>query len=122
MSFISLIVGVCFLIKRNVGKTWDGEVIDFIQTSHRNSHGRRTSGTRYVVCRTDAGKKVKVVDDSGMHSYLNIGDRVRYHPRLNVPLEKHDKTHDTYLLCPFCRRRQPLDVDNCTECGKPLLK
>lgn len=120
--FITLFVGIYFLIKRNAGKTWDGEVIDLIQIRQRDSHGRRKAASHRVLCRTDVGKKVKVIDDSGMHSYLNIGDRVRFHPRLNVPLEKYDKTHDTYLLCPFCRSRQPLDVDYCTECGKPLLK
>lgn len=115
---IMLPIVVYYLIKRNATKTWDGEVIDF---KHRRS---RHTDSYFVVCRTDQGKKTKVRDyrGSGMYDYFQKGDRVRFHPRLDVPLEKYDKTHDLYLLCPFCGGRQPLENDDCDACGKPLLK
>lgn len=118
MYLIVIPIVAYFLIKRNTGKTWDGEVIDLVHIRNRES-----ADTYRVVCLTDQGKKVKVNDDSRqMYFYFQIGDRVRFHPRLNIPLEKYDKTHDTYLICPFCRKRQPIDVDKCTNCGKLLLK
>jgi|GEM_PF-4369570 len=107
-----------FLIKRNTAKPWDGEVVDLVcRTSYK-------SADMYcIICRTDEGKQQKVQDyGRSMFDYLHIGDRVRFHPRLNVPLEKYDKTHDSYLLCPFCGRQQSLSNDSCDKCGKPLLK
>lgn len=107
------------LVKRNTGKTWDGTVVDLICRKHY-----RRADEYYVVCRTKEGKTVKIREfvNAPLFEYLKVGDRVRYHPRLNVPLEKYDKTHDTYLVCPFCMSRQALENDNCDKCGKPLLK
>ena len=107
-----------FLIKRNTAKPWDGEVIDLIHRASKDS-----ADQYYIICRSDEGKKRKVADyGRAMYDYLQVGDRVRFHPRLNVPLEKQDKTHDSYLLCPFCGKRQSLENDDCDVCGKPLLK
>ena len=94
MYLFTIPVVVYFLVKRKTGKTWDGEVIDLIHIEREKGADREL-----VVCRTDAGKKVSLRDNSGMYSYLRTCDRVRFHPRLNVPLEKYDKTHDTYLKC-----------------------
>ena len=57
-----------------------------------------------------------------LYDYLEVGDRVRFHPRLNVALEKYDKTGDEYLLCPFCGRQNPLDAHACVKCTRPLLR
>ncbi len=107
------------LVKRNTAKTWDGTVVDLVCRTHY-----RRSDQYYVVCRTKEGKTVKIREfvNAPLYDYLKVGDRVRYHPRLNVPLEKYDKTRDTYLVCPFCTSRQALENDNCDKCGKPLLK
>ena len=115
---VAIPVVAFFLIKRNTAKSWDGEVTDLTRRSSEHS-----SDTYYITCRTDEGKRRKVNDyGRSMYDYLQIGDRVRFHPRLNVALEKYDKTHDSYLLCPFCGKRQDLENDDCDVCGKPLLK
>ena len=107
-----------FLIRRNTAKPWDGEVVDL---EHRTSD--ESADRYYIICRTNEGKKRKVADfGHSMYEYLQVGDRVRFHPRLNVPLEKYDKTRDSFLLCPFCGMRQPLENDDCDKCNKPLLK
>ena len=59
---------------------------------------------------------------SPIYGYLNVGDRVRYHPQLSVPLEKYDKTRDGCLICPFCGQPMPIENDYCDKCKKPLLR
>ena len=118
VSYLIVIPVVLYtIVKRDTGRTWDGEVVDFVRGRPRYGVERRR-----VVCRTDEGKRVSVDDYHELHAYLHIGDRVRFHPRLNVPLEKYDKTHDTHLMCLFCGALQAPDADVCAACGKPLLK
>lgn len=115
--FIPIVVFI--LIKRAASRPWDGEVVDLI---HRRV--RKRSDTYIIVCRTEQGKKKKVTDYAGhpLYSYLQVGDRVRFHPRLNVPLEKYNKTRDSDLVCPFCGHIQTICNDYCEKCKKPLLK
>ena len=107
------------LIRRNTAKPWEGTVVDL-----KLIRRWRRADTSIITCRTKEGKTVKVKEyvTTPLHDYLKVGDRVRYHPRLSVPLEKYDKTHDSYLICPFCMKPQALTNDNCDKCGKPLLK
>ena len=66
--------------------------------------------------------KNKKVDNAIFYEYLNEGDRVRFLPRLNGYYEKYDKSHDTYLICPACLKKNVSVNDRCAHCGIILLK
>lgn len=118
VELIALPIVLFIIIRRNTAKSWDGEVVDL---AHHTSE--KSADSYFIICRTDAGKRRRVRDyGRSLYDYLQVGDRVRFHPRLNLPLEKYDKTKDDYQLCPFCGKQQPLDNDDCATCGKPLLK
>lgn len=116
---ICFVVVICTLVKRGVAKTWDGEVVELYCASSDEG-----PDSYVIVCRTDVGKKRKVQDPSGhaLFDYLEVGDRVRFHPRLNYPLEKYDKTRDSVLVCPFCGTWSKLDAVACERREKPLLR
>ena len=124
VEIIVAIIVVRILVKRYLGKSWDGEVIDQHVERERRGNSRRKQNVYVTRFRTDAGesKKHKERTIHRIYDYLKVGDRVRYHPQLNYPFEKEDKTADTYLLCPFCGSVQPIENDVCDVCAKPLLK
>lgn len=118
-----LIIVISLLLKRFAGKSWDGEVVR--KRIARESSGSQR-GTRRVYItefRTDDGRKKKYKERTLHHvyNYLAEGDRVRYHPELNYPFEKYDKTHDDTVMCPFCGSLQAIELDTCPTCNKPLL-
>ena len=119
---IIICIIVYMLAKRFGGKSWDGQV-----TGKRVSRERSGNSTRRVFITeftTDDGrkKKHKARTLHPTYDYLNVGDRVRYHPQLSYPFEKYDKTTDGLLLCPFCGDFQEIENDSCSRCKKPLLK
>jgi len=87
----------------------------------------------YIQCtvrfRTDSGKKeISVGSSNGdpefrvYYDYLNIGDRVRYHPQLAFKYEKYDKSHDREIPCMFCKTMNDIQNDRCEVCHCLLLK
>ena len=56
------------------------------------------------------------------YSYLNIGDRFRYHPQFSFPYELYDKSHADGIYCVSCQRKNPVTSDRCSGCNVPLLK
>ena len=123
-ELIILVVVIWFLVKRFAGKEWDGEVVAHNRKVSRSSNSGVESVTYITECVTADGKrrKHKEVNQHALYDYLDVGDEVRYHPRLFCPLEKYDKTMDSELVCPFCGLTQPIENDYCGGCGKPLLK
>jgi hypothetical protein len=55
-----------------------------------------------------------------MYDYLDIGDRVRYHPALET-YEKYDKSKDEVIYCNVCRRGTRFN-DRCERCKNLLFK
>ena len=123
VEIIVVIVVICFVVKRLASRQWDGEVVAQDTRVTRSRSGVRNT-TWITTCMTSDGKrrKHKETDRPALYNYLEVGDEVRYHPKLHCPLEKYDKTHDTELVCPFCGLTQPIENDYCGGCGKPMLK
>ncbi len=104
---------------------WDGEVIKKLQKKRwkNDKDGTSQSYNEYIVLiRTEAGKKKRIVERQGdMYDYLDVGDRVRYHPALET-YEKFDKSKDTYIYCNICRLRNSIRNDRCDRCKNLLFK
>jgi len=65
--------------------------------------------------------RVQVCCNSATYDYYKVGERVRYHDRIDY-LEKHDKSYDSYTLCALCKARADINADRCPKCSAPLLK
>jgi hypothetical protein len=106
---------------------WDGAVVKKMEKKRykRDDDGSSQLYTEYIVLiRTDGGKKKKIVErkrDREMYDYLDIGDRVRYHPALET-YEKYDKSKDEAIYCNVCRQRNPISNDRCELCNNLLFK
>ena len=104
---------------------WDGVIIKKLEKKRWKNYqdGSGQSYTEYiVVIRTEAGKKKRIVERQGdMYDYLDVGDRVRYHPALET-YEKFDKSKDRYIYCNICRLRNSIRNDRCERCNHPLFK
>ena len=121
-------------IARALKKTWDGEVIDKKITERRNRNDATASGYdidyyHTIVFRLENGGKKKMrkklgtyeLDAWDMMIYLNIGDRARYHGKLDY-YEKYDKSRDTEVPCANCRKYVVIKLDNCPVCRAPVIK
>ncbi|MDI9459930.1 MAG: zinc ribbon domain-containing protein, partial [Bacillota bacterium] len=106
---------------------WDGAVVKKMEKKRykRDDDGSSQSYTEYIVLiRTDGGTKKRIVErkrDREMYDYLDIGDRVRYHPALET-YEKYDKSKDEAIYCNVCRQRNPISNDRCELCNNLLFK
>lgn len=122
--------------KRAVAKTWDGVVVDKKITRHRNNEDERERyGAGFyhyhhkIIFKTTEGKRRQIerefdYDDADawdMMIYLNIGDKVRYHGRLNY-FEKYDKSRDAQVPCAHCKEYADIRLDNCPKCKAPIIK
>ena len=58
--------------------------------------------------------------DRRVQEYYQIGDRCLYHRDIGF-FEKHDKSRDTFALCPFCTMKVEIGQTRCTHCNKPML-
>lgn len=116
----------------NAKRSWDGIVTDK-QCKNKNRRMRDGDLVHYIECtvrfRTDSGKKEVSVDRSNgnpefrdYYDYLNIGDRVRYHPQLSFKYEKYDKSHDSEIPCMFCKTMNDIQNDRCEVCNCLLFK
>lgn len=54
-------------------------------------------------------------------TYYKEGDKVRHHNGFDLP-EKYDKSNDEKVVCILCGQLADIENDNCTACGKILLK
>ena len=139
VSLIFLAFAFFSAVKQRTEKPYDGVVTDkkiLNQRTHKLTYSqRRRAGIKdddnrkesYVTyVRTSTGEEKKITDSTTMFhsawSYLEVGDRFMYHPQLNFPYEKYDKTHETYLYCVGCLKKNPVTADRCSKCGLPLLK
>ena len=122
-------------IKERSQKDFEGEVI-------KKKTKKLDSGTpdnvlgyfdiRYrntVVFKTTRGKRIKKHWAPGekdpslqtWYGYLNIGDKVRFHAKMDY-YEKYDKSGDSEIPCAKCVKFVDITLDNCPECGAPLIK
>ncbi len=108
-------------------RAWDGVVVKKLEKRHykRAEDGYNESYIEYIVLiRTDQGKTKRIVERKwgrDMYDYLDVGDRVRYHPALET-YEKYDKSKDDVIYCNVCRRRNPIRNNRCDYCKNLLFK
>jgi len=77
--------------------------------------------TVYLTGVDGSKKKLRSSSNSVWYDYLNVGERVRFHPQLGT-YEKYDKSKDGYLLCNVCGKRCSINEDVCRFCKSPLFK
>ncbi len=111
-------------LKQCFSSSWEGVVISKeVVKRRKRKHDYHTHNVYIVNIQIDAGKIRQIENpssDSYYYSYLNAGDRVKYHHKLEY-YEKYDKSHDTHLLCPFCGNLNPITDELC-KCGSPIIK
>jgi hypothetical protein len=107
-------------------RAWNGVVVKKLEKRrYENNENTSPSYMEYIVLiKTDRGKTKRIAGrkwDRDMYDYLDIGDRVRYHPAL-ATIEKYDKSKDEVIYCNVCRRRNPIGNDRCEHCKNLLFK
>lgn len=124
ISAVFLVFWVVSAIKEKAKRQWDGTVISK-RIEHRKVRNRDEYTDMCIIdITTDNGRKKKIEEKKGFtkyYSYLQPGDRIRFHPRFTNYYEKYDKTHDQSTFCPVCGKMVPLSQDRCS-CGVPVLK
>ena len=108
---------------------WEGVVVNKYskeKSEHRGGEedNYRTYTEYTTVINSDAGKKKTIVEkDSGRHmyDYLDIGDKVRFHPRFGT-YEKYDKSKDPIIYCNVCSMMNPIQNNRCKRCNNLLFK
>ncbi len=124
ISGIFLAFNLVSSLKKKSERQWDGVVVDKRIEERRNREG--TTETFYVVKIQKDGGRVKSEDERAFHhplfDYLQVGDRVRYHPQFNCFYEKFDKSRDTAVPCPICGSNNDITRDVCGRCGVPVIK
>lgn len=120
---IGMVIGTLFLAigffssKSRNSASWDGVVID--------KKIRKTE--KYIVynvyIKSQTGKVHERRDenDTTVFNYYKIGDKVRFHGKLNS-YEKFDKSGDDIIFCNACAFLHDIEEDVCRNCGCPLLK
>jgi hypothetical protein len=117
------------LSRRGKKEDWDGVVIDKKKKRKTRSQGsgddsyNETYIQHQVIIKKDNGKKhvLKHDDTDVVYNYYQIGDKVRFHGKLNS-LEKYDKSHDSIIFCSACASINKIEDDVCFRCKCPLLK
>ncbi|MBO4220740.1 MAG: zinc-ribbon domain-containing protein [Clostridia bacterium] len=129
ISAVFLVFALIGFIRDRSGNTYDAVVTDKksrLVTRNGNSDNSRQITQYITVVRTSDGKTKKIIENEGSqiwaYSYLDIGDRFRYHPQFNFPYELYDKSKAPYIACVRCGTKNPVRSDRCSKCNLPLLK
>ena len=123
VSLVFLVFYVVSAARKKTAKGWDGVVTEKYTTV---KYGEDDEETFYIVkMRTDDGRTKKLKEKEFSHryfDYLNIGDRVRYHPQFAYYYEKYDKSRDGFVYCPMCASKCGVELDYCPKCKLPVIK
>ncbi len=129
VSAVFLVFALVSFARSRASRTYEAVVEDKksrLTYRHSNSDSRDMVTEYTVTARTTDGKKKKIVEYEGSqiwaYSYLNVGDRFRYHPQFSFPYELYDKSRAPYIACVSCGTKNPVEADRCKKCGLPLLK
>jgi len=119
---------------RASARTWDGEVTDKKITERRSRNNAAATGYdidyyHTIVFRLASGGKKEMrrklrtneLNAWDMMIYLNIGDRVRYHGKLDY-YEKYDKSRDAEIPCANCHKYVDIRLEYCPVCQVPIIK
>ncbi len=129
ISAVFLVFALYGFIKERAKNTYEATVIDKesrLQHSDSDDGNGATVREYVTTVRTANGKKKRIVERQGPQiwawTYLNVGDRFRYHPQFHFPYELYDKSRAPYIACVSCAAQNPVEADCCRKCGLPLLK
>ena len=131
LATIFMLFSLVSAAKKKGEKQWDGTVIEkHIETRQENTSadgddGHSTYMLYIVQIRKENGRVKKLKEKEYNHhyyDYLQVGDRVRYHPQFNYYYEKYDKSLDSYAICPVCSCKNDISCDTCARCGVPVIK
>ena len=108
---------------------WEGVVVNKYskeKSEHRGGEedNYRTYTEYTTVINSDAGKKKTIVEKDSrrhMYDYLDIGDKVRFHPKFGT-YEKYDKSKDPIIYCNVCSMMNRIQNDRCKRCNNLLFK
>lgn len=125
-----IIASLLYKIVKSAEGMWDGTVVDkYTKVKHDNKSEGYATCTYYIVeIRKDRGGRKKLEERehsksfASYYDYLQIGDRVRYHPQFNCYYEKYDKSRDTYAICPICSTKNAISRDRCSRCHVVVIK
>ena len=127
IALVMLIVNLLGL-RRAKQPMWEGVVINKFskeRREHKKSDDTYRTYTEYTtIIRMDTGKEKKLTERDSrrdMYEYLDIGDRVRYHPKFDT-FEKYDKSKDRIIYCNVCSMMNPIQNDRCKRCNNLLFK
>lgn len=126
---LALMLLIIYLVRAAKMKKpiWEGTVTDKKAVRKTESDSDNNTSRDYMqytvyITGVDGGKKtVRANDNRTWYDYLQIGERVRFHPSLST-YEKYDKSKDGYLFCNFCGKRCDINEDFCRFCKSPLFK
>ena len=129
VSAVFLVFAIISLIASRAEKGYDAVVVDKSTRRvyrHRNGDDHQMITEYTTVVKTSDGKTKRITEREGSliraYSYLNIGDRFRFHPRFAFPYELYDKRNAPHIFCVGCGTKNPTSADRCRRCGLPLLK
>ncbi len=129
VSLIFLAFALYSFIKSRPSQGYEGVVTKKETKLHKKSDkdGDYSYEYSYIIhVKTTDGKKKKIVEtDHGRvmaFTYLNEGDKFRYHPQFAWPYELYDKSRADGLYCVVCQKKNPVTADRCEKCHAPLLK
>ena len=136
ISCLVIVLGLlCALIssaKRALARTWEGTVVDKKITKRTVSDQDGNRSTYYyhtILFELVSGRRKKMrkrrysaaPNAWDMMVYLNEGDKVRYHGKLDY-YEKYDKSHDVEIPCAKCHKFVDIHLDDCPHCHVPVIK
>ncbi|MPN26671.1 hypothetical protein SDC9_174096 [bioreactor metagenome] len=108
---------------------WDGRVVN--KTEKRKTKTENYGDDEHLVHYMEytvylqgadgSKKKIRIQNNREWYDYLNIGDYVRYHPSFST-YEKYDKSHDSYIFCNICGKKNDIRENYCCFCKSLLFK
>ncbi|MFP4457247.1 MAG: hypothetical protein ACLFPS_06265 [Clostridia bacterium] len=130
-----MVVGIIQFILINIWvkysyakKSWDGVVTnkEVNKRSRRYYDNNEEKNQDYLEYKIEFSgnnnqKHVIKVIDQAVFNYYNLGEKVRYHGRLNT-VEKFDKSKDSEIFCNICSTKNSKRNDYCKGCNLPLFK
>lgn len=127
VSAVFLVFAIISKLSTAAKKPYEAVVTDKRSRIRTHNGDENDSYTEYTtVVQTTDGKKKTIVETSRSRqfawSYLNVGDRFKFHPKFAFPYERYDKAAAPCLYCVVCQKQNPVEADRCSKCGAPLLK
>ncbi len=127
VAFLGVSLFFFFALKsrQNLEITYDG-VIKHIEKQVEDYKKTRKYLRTLIVITADDGKEFiynSIISSprNDYTTYYKEGDKVRHHYGFDLP-EKYDKSNDEKAVCILCGQLVDIENDNCTACGKILLK